>query len=57
MNIGGNILQKYMYHYFFDNSEEAKLNSSQKHLRVTLDSKLSFNEYINDKIRLKLKLF
>ena len=34
---------------FFNNSE-IKLSSNQKHLRLTLDSKLSFNEHINDKI-------
>ena len=32
---------------FFNNSE-IKLSSSQKHLGLTLDSKLSFNEHIND---------
>ena len=34
---------------FFNNSE-IKLNLNQKHLGLTLDSKLSFNEHINDKI-------
>ena len=34
---------------FFNNSE-IKLSSNQKHLELTLDSKLSFNEHINDKI-------
>ena len=34
---------------FFSNSE-IKLSSNQKHLGLTLDSKLSFNEHINDKI-------
>ena len=34
---------------FFNNSE-IKLSSNQKHLGFTLDSKLSFNEHINDKI-------
>ena len=34
---------------FFNNSE-IKLSSNQKHLGLTLDSKLSFNEHINDKI-------
>ena len=34
---------------FFNNSE-IKLSSNQKHLGLTLDSKLSFNENINDKI-------
>ena len=34
---------------FFNNSE-IKLSSNQKHLGPTLDSKLSFNEHINDKI-------
>ena len=33
---------------FFNNSE-IKLSSNQKHLELTLDSKLSFNEHINDK--------
>ena len=32
---------------FFNNSE-IKLSSSQKHLGLTLDSKLSFNEHKND---------
>ena len=32
------------------NNSEIKLSSNQKHLGLTLDSKLSFNEYINDKI-------
>ena len=32
---------------FFNNSE-IKLNSNQKHLGLSLDSKLSFNEHIND---------
>ena len=36
---------------FFNNSE-IKLSSNQKHLGLTLDSKLSFNEHINDKIHL-----
>ena len=35
---------------FFSNSE-IKLSSNQKHLGLNLDSKLSFNEHINDKIR------
>ena len=34
---------------FFNNSE-IKLSSNQKHLELTLDSKLSFNEHINNKI-------
>ena len=34
---------------FFNNSE-IKLSSNQKHLGLTLDSKLSFNEHITDKI-------
>ena len=34
---------------FFNNSE-VKLSSDQKHLELTLDSKLSFNELINEKI-------
>ena len=34
---------------FFNNSE-INFNSNQKHLGLTLDSKLSFNEHINDKI-------
>ena len=34
---------------FFNNSE-IKLSSNHKHLRLTLDSKLSFKEHINDKI-------
>ena len=34
---------------FFNNSE-IKLSSNQKHLGLTLDSKLSFNERINDQI-------
>ena len=34
---------------FFNNSE-IKLSSNQKHLGLTLGSKLSFNEHINDKI-------
>ena len=34
---------------FFNNSE-IKLSSNQKHLGLTLDSKLSFNEHINNKI-------
>ena len=34
---------------FFNNSE-IKFSSNQKHLRLTLDCKLSFNEHINDKI-------
>ena len=34
---------------FFNNSE-IKLSSNQKHLGLTLDSKLSFNEHTNDKI-------
>ena len=34
---------------FFNNSE-IKLSSNQKHLGFTLDSKLSFNEHINDTI-------
>ena len=34
---------------FFNNSE-IKLSSNQKHLGLTLDSKLSFNEHINDQI-------
>ena len=32
------------------NNSEIKLSSNQKHLGLTLDSKLSFNEHINDKI-------
>ena len=34
----------------FFKSSEIKFSSNQKHLGLTLDSKLSFNEYINDKI-------
>ena len=34
----------------FFKSSEIKLSSNQKHLGLTVDSKLSFNEYINDKI-------
>ena len=34
----------------FFNNFEIKLNLNQKHLGLTLDSKLSFNEHINDKI-------
>ena len=34
---------------FFNNSE-IKLSLNQNHLGLTLDSKLSFNEHINDKI-------
>ena len=34
---------------FFNNSE-IKLSSNQKHVGLTLDNKLSFNEHINDKI-------
>ena len=34
---------------FFNNSE-IKLSSNQKHLGLTLDSKISFNKHINDKI-------
>ena len=34
---------------FFNNSE-IKLSTNQKHLGFTLDSKLSFNEHINDNI-------
>ena len=34
---------------FFKNSE-IKVSSNQKHLGLALDSKLSFNEHINDKI-------
>ena len=34
---------------FFNNSE-IKLSPHQKHLGLTIDSKLSFNEHINDKI-------
>ena len=37
-------------HHFFFRSSEIKFSSNQKHLGLTLDSKLSFNEYINDKI-------
>ena len=33
---------------FFNNSE-IKFSSNQKHLGLTLDSKLSFNEHMNDK--------
>ena len=40
---------------FFNNSE-IKLSSNQKHLGLTLDSKLSFNEHINDKIHQKNKV-
>ena len=36
-------------HHFFNNPE-IKLSSNQKHLGLTLDNKLSFNEHINDKI-------
>ena len=35
---------------FFFNNSEIKLSSNQKHLGLTLDSKLSFNEHIDDKI-------
>ena len=31
------------------NNSEIKLSSNQKHLGLPLDSKLSFNEHINDK--------
>ena len=34
----------------FSNNSEILLGSNQKHLGLTLDSKLSFNEHINDKI-------
>ena len=34
----------------FFNNYVIKLSSNQKHLGLTLDSKLSFNKYINDKI-------
>ena len=34
----------------FLNNSEIKLSSNQKHLGLFLDSKLSFNENINDKI-------
>ena len=34
----------------FLNNSEITLSSNQKHLGLTLDSKLSFNEHINDKI-------
>ena len=34
----------------FLNISEIKLSSNQKHMRLTLDSKLLFNEHINDKI-------
>ena len=36
--------------FFFSNNSEIKLSLNQKHLGLTLDSKLSFNEHINDKI-------
>ena len=32
------------------NNSEIKLSSNQKHLGLPLDSKLPFNEHINDKI-------
>ena len=35
----------------FSSNSEIKLSSNQKHLGLNLDSKLSFNEHINDKIR------
>ena len=34
----------------FYNNSEIKLSSNQKHLAVTLDTTLSFNEHINNKI-------
>ena len=41
-------MQPHIHHFF--NNPEIKLSSNQKHLGLTLDSKLSFNEHINDKI-------
>ena len=41
---------------FFNNSE-IKLSSNQKHLGLTIDSKLSFNVHINDKIHQASKGF
>ena len=41
-------VQPHINHSF--NNSENKLSSNQKHLGLTLDSKLSFNEHINDKI-------
>ena len=36
--------------FFINSLFEIKLSSNQKHLGLTLDSKLSFNEHINDNI-------
>ena len=41
-------MQPHIHHFF--NNPEIKLSSNQKHLGLTLDNKLSFNEHINDKI-------
>ena len=40
-----------MHPPLFLKNSEINLSSNQKHLEATLDSKLSFNEHINDKIR------
>ena len=39
-----------MHSLLFFNNSEIKLSSKQKHLGLTLDSKLSFNKHRNDKI-------
>ena len=41
-------MQPHIHHFL--NNPEIKLSSNQKHLGLTLNSKLSFNEHINDKI-------
>ena len=42
-------------HPFFFNNSEIKLISNQKYLRVTVDSKFSLNEHVNDKSHLANK--